>query len=404
MDSSSTKGSNAFAEKLVIAATPIVFLVGVFGNITTIIVLLKNKRYSTTIYLILLAFADLTVTIFVAPRWFFVYAFGIDVRHISRFTCRLHVFLTYVAGRTSNTCLVTMTIERMISTVKPHKFSRYCNSRVASAICVSIVFTIFLFNAHIFYGFSLIEVSKATINNQNASYLCNDTSMVPSASIKDSTSVPGLHPTQTTPQLSLDEISQDIENSSTLCKRQIVENVDSESNIFLSCSWERDQNYAHFYTNVFEKVNVAFFFYIPNFVFFTGFFVIITKLRQARNKCIRRNDRKTFVQKQSVRITITLLVVNLSFLLLTTPFFTFVMGRHFWVDKVKGMTDTQKLLWSIFSIMYNINYSINFLLYFCTGDKFRQQVRECYGSCRRKRQVMPKSNTLPSMSDRTLYI
>lgn len=159
----------------------LLLLVGIFGNITTILVLFRNKKTSTTIYLILLAFADLTVTICVIPRWFLVYVLNFDVRHIGTFACQLHVFVTFVAGRTSNTCLVVMTIERKISTVKPHQFNRYCNIKIASAICCSIIIAISLLNAHIFYGFSLTKLSKTKKDaglqrTENTSYLCNDTS------------------------------------------------------------------------------------------------------------------------------------------------------------------------------------------------------------------------------------
>lgn len=423
MDSSSTKGASAFAEMLVIVAAPIIFVIGVLGNITTIIILLRNKKYSTTIYLIFLAFADLTVTIFVFPRWFFIYIFRFDVRHISSFTCQLHVFLTYVAGRTSNTFLVAMTIERMISTVKPHQFSRYCNKRMATAICVSIVTIIFLSHAHIFYGFSLRRLTKVR-NDTSANalgsgiFLCNESSNAfqnSADNVNENTTDREIIDNASTRQpfhLRSDEMVNSTENSihvtsgTILCLSNVTERkesaiLQSETLVLTVCTWEWDSVYSHFYTQIYEKVGIVFFFYLANTVFFMGFFVILAKLREARNRCKQPQDKKAFSRKQSVRITRTLLIVNLCFLVLTTPFLTFVMGRHIWIDKVKGMTDSQKILWSVFNIMYSFNYAINFLLYFCTGAKFRHQVRECCASCRRKRRVAPKETSFPGTTGGT---
>lgn len=399
MDPSSTKTANASAELLVIALSPVVFITGLLGNLTTILVLFKNKKYSTSIYLILLAFADLGLTTIVFPRWFFIYAFRLDIRTLSDFSCKVHVFITYFSGRLSNSCLVALTIERMISTVKPHHFNRMCNRRKATAVCFAIVLFLIFAHLHVFYGFS-VRNKKTTVNTDTAMYISEYTSdnQIGNVTLKQKDSMANqslttsiTEPASSTPRSRLTTVSTYLgtpDNTSSMYSPNGVNaTVHSNSSSELYCTWEPNSSYGYFFTEIYEKIATLFFFYMADSIFIIGFFVIIRKLRQAKKNM--KQDDQTMLAKQSVRITITLLVVNFTFLILTIPFLTFVIGRHIWVDPVKGMTGIQKLLWSIFLIMYSANYAVNFLLYFCTGEKFRRQVREFYSSCWPSRRVAP---------------
>lgn len=378
------------AHMFFIVMEPVVFALGIAGNIITILVLMKHKKYSTTVFLILLAFADLSATIVVFPNYFFIYLFNFHIQKVSNFSCKMHYFLSLVSGRTSNSSLVALTIERMLCTVRPHSFNRICNRRIATVICVTIFAVIFLFHLHLFYGITLQEkiTSVVKLSSNESAWLCNST-LSPTMLATDADQAPLTK--DNIAHINQANVSRELAN---LCETITYETTQS-------CDWEYDKRYANFYTNVFEKISVAVFYFLTNSIFLIGFLVIAIKLRQARNKCQNLSEKKTFARSQSVRITITLLVVNVSFLILTTPFVTFFTGRHIWVDKEKGMTYVQSMLWSIFLLMYSTNYAANFLLYFCTGAKFRQQTREFFLPCRRSRKIKPASTTLATSTERT---
>lgn len=143
------------ADKLWTIVPPIVVVLGVFGNMLTVVILLRHirKLSSTAIYLLTLAFSD-TLFLLNAPlrRWI-VNVWDEDVRHMSELVCKFSVYLTYSSSQLSSWILVAVTIERLISVVWPHRVRLGCTTRLSVTVIFVIVLIIFGSNAHIFYGF-----------------------------------------------------------------------------------------------------------------------------------------------------------------------------------------------------------------------------------------------------------
>lgn len=134
---------------------PIIIGVGTFGNVLTIIVLIRHmkKLTSTAMFLFTLALSD-TLLLYNAPlrRWI-TSIWNEDIRHYTELGCKFSVYLTYTSIQFSSWLLVAVTVERFISVVWPHRVRLGCTPR-NSAIVIGVLFLIiFGLNTHIFYGF-----------------------------------------------------------------------------------------------------------------------------------------------------------------------------------------------------------------------------------------------------------
>lgn len=143
------------ADKLWTIVPPIIIVLGVCGNMLTVVILLRHMRKlsSTAIYLLTLAISD-TLFLLNAPlrRWI-INMWDEDVRHKSELGCKFSVYLTYSSSQLSSWILVAVTIERLVCVVWPHRVRLGCTPRLSVTVISVIVLIIFGSNAHIFYGF-----------------------------------------------------------------------------------------------------------------------------------------------------------------------------------------------------------------------------------------------------------
>lgn len=98
---------------------PMVFFVGIFGNILNVYVLCRLKFYenATLCLLFALAFVDMTVLCVGPTRYWIKSTFDVDIRDISGFSCKFHLFLIYVSMQMSSWILVQVTCVRFVKTV-----------------------------------------------------------------------------------------------------------------------------------------------------------------------------------------------------------------------------------------------------------------------------------------------
>ncbi|XP_060079841.1 C-X-C chemokine receptor type 5-like [Ylistrum balloti] len=99
--------------------SPIIFLVGIFGNILNVHVLRRLKFYenATLSLLFVLAFVDMTVLCVGLVRSWIRATFDVEIRDVSGFSCKFLLFLIYFSMHMSSWILVQVTCVRFVKTV-----------------------------------------------------------------------------------------------------------------------------------------------------------------------------------------------------------------------------------------------------------------------------------------------
>ena len=135
---------------------PFLLFFGTFGNVMTVII---HKRTSQTSPLstlfIVLALADLTLlysNCFIA--WVEI-TFHFNFLHLSQVSCKLFVFLLYVSGVLSAWTLVTMTAQRAVCVLWPHRANVLCTVGKSKVIVMCMTIFISGIHAHLLYGFEV---------------------------------------------------------------------------------------------------------------------------------------------------------------------------------------------------------------------------------------------------------
>ncbi|KAH3698434.1 psychosine receptor-like [Dreissena polymorpha] len=126
---------------------PILISIGTIGNAMTILVLLRQKKMTTTaVFLFALALSD-TLVLFSAllPDWV-LYTWDIDIKMLSNPGCKAIVYLSYCSIHLSSWLIVVVTLERTACVLFPHKVRLGCSPRNAVLIIVTIVLAVFGIN------------------------------------------------------------------------------------------------------------------------------------------------------------------------------------------------------------------------------------------------------------------
>ncbi|XP_022330573.2 cysteinyl leukotriene receptor 1-like isoform X1 [Crassostrea virginica] len=156
------------ADKLWKYCSPIMIALGTIGNVFCIVTLLRKnlRRQTTVIYLVTLSVNDLVVLYSGLLRQWMLKAFDLDIRHLSEFSCKLHLWVVYLSLDSSAWILVVVTLERVALVWFPHASKSKCNKKVAAVILSSLVGTMMLINSHLLFG-----VGNVTTINGNSTVL-----------------------------------------------------------------------------------------------------------------------------------------------------------------------------------------------------------------------------------------
>ncbi|XP_053397965.1 probable G-protein coupled receptor B0563.6 [Mercenaria mercenaria] len=128
--------------------------------------------------------------------------------------------------------------------------------------------------------------------------------------------------------------------------------------------------YAEFYFKIWPIVKISVASIIPFLIVFVGNTSIMIKMRR-RERSFRNQNVK------SSRLMVTLVLLNVVFLVCITPMALFML---FLGKRYLNLGDTHEdavvlLLWSVVNVLYFTNNAVNFLLYFLSGSRFRKEVR-----------------------------
>lgn len=298
--------------------SPILIIFGTVGNVLSIIVLSSRKfnRWSSSVYLLGLAVADLCALYIGLMRQWIKYSFDSDIRHFHPVLCKIHWWLMYTCADVPVWILTAITVERLISTMCPYKSKAICTKNRAKIVLIVIVISALAINSHLLYGFGKLEIAAA-----------NETLVIPCAPITDA----------------YRQFFGKVWTWIDLCKYSLVPfALLSTGNICII--------YKLLASGRKVKTQVA-----PT-----------TSQTQASSG----NERTS-------NMTILLVCLNFVFIISTAPVCIYFIGEPYWIPKdVPRDIQLQDPWWAFVNMLMYINNSANFILYCLTGSRFRDAVKE----------------------------
>ncbi|CAF0864584.1 unnamed protein product [Rotaria sordida] len=153
MNSSLTYSHESFTRWISSIISPIILLGCAIGNIISFIVLLQPRlrRQTTSIYLAILCVAEIGTCYTGLLRQFLLDAFNLDIRRINSFTCRTHIYLTYIFLRLAPLLLALVTLQRYLYVT--HRAICSLKSTCIQLFCIFLF--VFLAESHLFIFYEL---------------------------------------------------------------------------------------------------------------------------------------------------------------------------------------------------------------------------------------------------------
>ena len=126
--------------KVVIYCYPIVLIMGAVGNVFSFIIFSRNKFRNTSfsLYFRVLAFSD-TFTLLYIINDIPNALFGHDLQNRSYFWCKIFRYGLYSIAPVSGWILVVVSLDRMLSIIKPNKFLFMKQTKTQIIICILIL-------------------------------------------------------------------------------------------------------------------------------------------------------------------------------------------------------------------------------------------------------------------------
>lgn len=144
---------------------PVVYCVGVIGNLLALTVLPHfARRISTYMYLLAMCILDLCVLHLGLLISWLQEILGINIHSLSQYSCKIVTFLGYVCSDASVWLVVAVTFERFMSMCHPFKATSLCRVRKALLVIFLVLVFSILVNLHIFWTIGLIpDLNNATV-------------------------------------------------------------------------------------------------------------------------------------------------------------------------------------------------------------------------------------------------
>lgn len=311
----SEKRIEILISEYIMKIVPIILLtIGTIGNVFSIVVLLRKRlrKSTTSLYLTVLAVSDLTVIYSGLSRHWIKHVYNFDVRHMSEISCKVNVFITYLALYFSSWLLVAVTIERVLVVWFPMNAKFRSNKKIAACV-ICVLFTVLVvFDAHILYGRKDIIVFEGNTTKIKLCYYMDEEYR--------------LFYKQVFPWIDLALFS-----GIPFCMLLI-------GNILIAIK------------------------------------LLSTKKRLDKWKNTQAAPSSTV--KRTYNTFKILFTLNTVFLVCTTPISIYIIGDFYWQkDASEKTVAVLKLVWTIFDMMMYCNNTFNFLLYCISGDTFRQELK-----------------------------
>lgn len=155
------------------AVSPIVALVGTYGNIMVLVVLGRQTRsVSTYVYLVALAVGDEVVLILTVLRNWLHHVFGLDIQCLHVVVCRLSFFLVSSASHFSVWLIVAVTMERVLVVARPLQATAYVSVRRACIIVYCLTAFSLLISSHFLLTLSIKQTNLTDVDFFQVYHYC----------------------------------------------------------------------------------------------------------------------------------------------------------------------------------------------------------------------------------------
>ena len=320
----------------------ILIVVGTFGNILSIVILLRPtiRKSVCSVYLIALSVSDLLVLYTGLLRQWIYKTFDVDIRDIGSTACKFHTGIVYFSLQLSSWILVALTTERTFLVWFPRETKARYTKKVAVISLVIIAVCLLILNSHTLYG---LDMQYVEIINGSTLYTCYLASL----------------------------------------------------------------SYKAFWTSTWPWIDLSIFCVVPFCCLLIGNTLIFVKVmcsRRAANRQVSISTIETRHQRSKFySLSITLMVINSTFLICNIPICVFMIVRQTWIHNLNEEQRAEMhLVWSIVNILMYSNNSINFFLYILSGRRFRNELVCVLQLIKKKALVL--FTTKPKKARRTVSV
>ncbi|XP_060578241.1 G-protein coupled receptor dmsr-1-like [Ruditapes philippinarum] len=346
-----------------IYVSPILIIVGTFGNFLSICVLLRPKlRCSTTMfYLTCLSFGDLFTLYTGLLRYWISKAFDVDVRHFSNASCKIHTFLVYLSLDFTVWVLVSVTIDRCLSVSIPFRAKILCTLKRAGWVIAAIIVFLVIKNMHFFWNLQLVNTwefrcdAKTEAANNFLRYVWpwidfSTFCLIP-FSIMIACNIKIIYE-MVSSQKKLDKHNDFYRTPNLATKLDSPLTRESNSDMAVQSMTMQDTTQTREITSQMTSQQT------------------LRQTSQVRNRSPARRISS---------LTAMLLTVNCVFLVTTSPIQTFLIGEEYWYsDKTPEEIAWHNFWWAVVNMLQYINNSIHFFLYCVTGPRFRNELKSMF--------------------------
>ena len=353
---------------LISIAAPILFIVGMIGNILIIVVIRRGvlPSIATTLSFTYLAAADVVVLVFgLTDLW--LYSYSIYIKDFDETWCAIHMWLIYASISLSSWALVFITIQRTISIYFPLKNVTIATK--SNTLIGLIVMTILIcgINLHILWTAGFTSGLPAAETSQENTTTAIDNS---------STSSPTMPPATTSTQPLVTNTSFVMSTSA------------APSAPVLYCDFRPE--HEEFFYGIWTWVDFSMACVVPTALLIIGNLLIICRLTAATRKRQEMSQNKDDSSKIHT-LSVMLLCITLLFFVCTIPIVVLEIGHKEWFDLNDPSDAAIYLLVRIVAnLLQYTNNTANFILYCLTSNVFRKKLTEIV--CGRKKK--PKDTSM----------
>ena len=145
--------------RLASTGAPVLIIMGLLGNILTIVVMRRPsmKSASATVYLMALAIEDILLLGIGAGQWWLAATFRIYLVDQHRAFCKLMYFVSNFLMMTTTWTVVFVTMQRLICVAFPFKAKALCTRKKAYVSLVALGVIMTIYHSYTFFSVDLVE-------------------------------------------------------------------------------------------------------------------------------------------------------------------------------------------------------------------------------------------------------